>query len=201
MTRLRNWQHERFAQELSKRLCACMKAPQARTEAYAAAGYPVGSAIVDNARKLACRDDVRARVAELNAVAFEVNDITREWCTLILKRKVDGFNFDDFLSGKPGDADRCFDLSKATREHLAMLSELTIEDETEFGGEDEAPRRVRKIKLKGHDVKGIVDTIAKLRGFTTDKVALTNATGDGPANITVSWKDPEPAKPADAKAA
>ena len=68
---------ERFAQEL-----ALMKSP---VEASRAAGYPAGTSFNSNARKRACRADVKARVAELQGKEAELVGVDSAWVQRRLK--------------------------------------------------------------------------------------------------------------------
>jgi len=207
MGALRNWQHEKFAKELSRRLCAGEDRGKGglgrvRTAAYVEV-YGESEYAATNARRQANRKDVSARVLELNQRAADLAEVDAAWCVLELKRRVANFNLDDYLAPPAADGTRYFDISRASREQLGRLAELSMEDETVLGGEGEPDRRIRKTRLKPYDAAGVIGLIARIQGcLAPEKVAATNTTGDGPAEIVhrFRWLDPEP-DPPDSQAA
>lgn len=193
MPALRNRQHEIVAQELA--------AGRSAEEASATAGYPAGSSFAANARKRAQREDIKARVMEIRAPAIERSaegaGLSCEYMLARLRHLSD-FNVEDYLSRPDRRGRRFFDIGRVPREVLGRLAELQL-DETTQGGGKRRKRVVLRTKLKGHDPVAIFTLAARLQGLIKDKTALTNPDGDGPAEITVSWKPPAPT--GDAKAA
>jgi hypothetical protein len=61
---LKSPRHEKYAQELVINLASLMPRGKAKHQAALAAGF-TGSAVADNARRLAQRDDLKARMREL----------------------------------------------------------------------------------------------------------------------------------------
>lgn len=179
MPQLRNWDHERFARGVSLRLCSdapleggegeainrrvAKRVKVARTEAYIDV-YGASKHAADNARRLANAKDVRRRISELANEALEVADITPAWCLLQVKRRIDGFNVDDYLSGGGSGFERFFNIDNCTREELAKLSELSISEEI-LGAGEETFRKVRTTKIKPYDPFVGVALIAKLKGM------------------------------------
>ena len=117
---LPNLAHERFAQAVHRRIFAGAAVKQARTEAYREAGFTsADSCIADNARKLAGRVEVKARIAELAAVAAELAAVDASYVLLHYKRIVES-NIDDYLSPPDEQGRRFIDLGKVPRDKLAV---------------------------------------------------------------------------------
>lgn len=187
MSLLANHQWEKFCQELHRRELEGMAAKQARDEAYAAAGYLGQQKYLSaNARKLTQKPEIKKRLGELRTRSAELAEIDAGWCLLKLKRRVeliDDFNLDDYLTEAVADgAARYFDISQASRDQLARLSELNIEEEILDAGE-ETMRHVRKTRLKGHtDIEAAIGLIARIQGYAKpDKVAFTDPSGKNAA--------------------
>lgn len=77
------------------------------------------------------------------------------------------------------DGDPYVDLSKASPEFLASISEATIEDFTDSREVDEQgetiKRDVRRVKVKMHSKLGALTTLAKHHGLLTEKLEVTVA--------------------------
>lgn len=169
MGALHNADHERYAQELSRRLCAGEKQAVARTGAYVEV-FGESPNAPHNARRLANQKPVKDRVAWLNKRAFdteELADIDRQWCMLQLVRRIRDYNPDDYLGPKdPVTGRRHFDVSSCSREQLAKLAELYMEEEVIVGKDENDPTKtVRKTRIKPYDATAAVALIAKLGGF------------------------------------
>jgi hypothetical protein len=193
MGALLNHDHERFCQELRKRILAGEKRASARVGAYRATMY-TGKAIDDtalspNARRLANRKDVAARLGELDDFAAKLAGIDSGWALLKLKKLADAienFNLDDYLGPVNDKGRRYFDLSRVPPEKLAILSELAIDDTTivkpslEEGEPDEI-HHSRKMKLKGPakaDMVGPIALMARIAGWEAPKkIAPTDKDG------------------------
>ncbi len=193
MGALGNHDHERFCQAAHARLWAGEKRAKALTGAYRETMYTGtagdDAALAPNARRLANRKDVAARIRELNEFAAKLAGIDSGWALLKLKRLADdieGFNLDDFLGPVNDKGRRYYDLSKVPPEKLRLLSELSIEDTTIVKpGEGEAdPDEVhhhRKMKLRGPAKADLVSPIAlmaRIAGWEAPKkIAATDKDG------------------------
>ena len=175
---LPNLAHERFAQAVHRRIFAGAAVKPARTEAYREAGFTsADSCIADNARKLAGRVEVKARIAELAAVAAELAAVDASYVLLHYKRIVEG-NVDDYLSAPDEQGRRTLDLGKVPRDKLALLTELYQEEVYETQGKDEPPVLIRKIKIKREDRIAALLGIRQMCGLDMPKkVAVTDSKG------------------------
>lgn len=106
-----------------------------------------------------------------------------------LRRKVTGeykklalSNLQDYFSPAP-DGSYFVDLSKASREQWACISEIVTDEYIESDGED--GKKVRKTRVKLHDKKGALDSLARTLGMFVDKTELT-AEGGAPFTVVVS---------------
>lgn len=190
---LGNFDHERFCQAAHKRIWAGERHVAAYHAAYREAIYrgsdPDEQTIAPNVRKLRNRKEVKARLNELADISAKLAGIDPAWAMVQLKMRVADFNLDDYLTPRMEGAQRFFDISATSREQLGKLSEITIEEDIVEAGED-TMRKVRKIKLKPYDPASIIGLMARIAGWEAPKkVAQTNPDGDGPAEITVTWKE------------
>lgn len=196
---LPNPDHERFCQEVHRRILAREKRTQAWTAAYRAHVY-TGEAdtpdekIAPNARRLVQQKHIRARLQEIGNFAAMLAGIDRDWALVELKKEaeaVKSFNLDDYLTPPDADGYRFYDLSLADRDQLGMLTEMTIESETRPGKEEgEQDRTIHKIKLKGpnkvHDRVAILRLMADIAGWNApQKVAATDPSGNNAAPLQV----------------
>lgn len=178
---LGNFDHERFCQAAHKRIWAGERHVAAYHAAYRETIYrgadPDEQAIAPNVRKLRNRKEVKARLAELADVAAKMAGLDAGLAMLQLKARIWDFNLDDYLSPRGDGFQRFFDISNATREQMGKLSEMTIEEEIVDAGED-TMRKVRKIKLKGHDPASVIGLMARIGGWEAPKkVAPTTPDG------------------------
>ncbi|SDD94510.1 hypothetical protein SAMN05216337_1017116 [Bradyrhizobium brasilense] len=196
MPALGNLDHERFCQALHKRVWNGEKQSTARAAAYRDTMYrgenPDSASIAHNARRLANRRPIVARLAELAEFSAKLAGVDSGWAMVKLKQLADaieGFNLDDYLAPPDANGERYYDLSRVPREKLAMLTELGIEDEIETIGEvadkkgkmQPVQRRTRKIKLKGPskvDMVGPIALMARIAGWEAPKkIAATTPEG------------------------
>lgn len=192
MGALGNHDHERFCQAAHGRIWAGEKRAQALPAAYRETMYTGtaadDAAIAPNARRLANRKDVAARLKELDEYSAKLAGIDSGWALLKLKRlteDIEGFNLDDYLGPANDRGRRYYDLSKVPPEKLRLLSELTIEDTTitkpgEEGEADEVHHH-RKMKLRGPAKADLVSPIAlmaRIAGWEAPKkIAATDKDG------------------------
>lgn len=192
MGALGNHDHERFCQAVHSRIWAGEKRAQALPAAYRETMYTGtvadDAALAPNARRLANRKDVGARLKELHEFSAKLSGVDVGWAMLKLKRLVEdieGFNLDNYLGPANAQGRRYYDLSKVPPEKMRLLSELTIEDTTivkpgEEGAEDEVHHH-RKMKLRGPQLGDMVPPIAQMGRFAgweaPKKIAATDKDG------------------------
>ena len=183
---LRNPKHERFCQELHKLIWAGRKVKASRASAYQIVGYETKPKYVsDNARKLANRPDVKARLDELSEQSATLAECDAGWAMVHLKALATA-NLDDYLGPVDSDGHRYFELGNVSREKLGMLSELSQEETTEAVGLADDLRHVRKVKLKLHDKVGVFGLMARIAGWLAPaKVAATTPDGTQAAPLQV----------------
>lgn len=192
MGALGNHDHERFCQAAHSRIWGGEKRAQALPAAYRETMYTKDStddaALAPNARRLANRRDVSARLKELDEFAAKLAGIDAGWALLKLKRlteDIEGFNLDDYLGPVNDKGRRYYDLSKVPADKLRILSELSIKDTTitkpgEEGEADEVHHH-REMKLKGPakaDLVGPIALMARIAGWEAPKkIAPTDKDG------------------------
>ena len=180
METLPNFLHERFCQELHKRLWAGEKQSEARLQAYRETMYrgsnPDNNALKPNTRRLCQRPEVKARLTALAERAATLAAIESGWGMIqakVLFDECDAHNLDDFLTTKDEFGRRHFDISNATREQLGRLTELSIEP-SKYG---------TKIKIKGPDrytaKPAILALIGRWAGWEAPKKIAATTTDGG----------------------
>ena len=207
---LANPNHERFCQEVHRRILQREPRGAAQTAAYrehiytgdkAAAG---DNQLAPNAKRLVQQKHIRERIKELADFTAKLAGLDQSWLMVELKQEaeaVKAFNLDDYLGPPDALGNRYYDLGNVPRAKLALLTELTIESSHESGAsKDDEGREIRKVKLKGPnkvpDRVAILRLMAEIAGWKAPtKIAPTNPQGDGPGVLEVCWKDPEPAAP------
>lgn len=177
---LQNFLHERFCQALHVRLWSGEKQSKARLAAYREHIYRGTNsddrALLPNTRKLCGREDVKARLIELAERSATLAAIEGGWIMIQAKNlldEIDQHNLDDFLTPKDEFGKRDIDVSRASREQLARLTELAIEP-GKYG---------TKIKIKGPDrysaKPAILALIARVGGYEAPKkIAPTDKDGN-----------------------
>lgn len=169
---LGNFDHERFCQAAHKRIWAGERHVAAYHAAYREAIYrgadPNEKAIAANVRKLRNRKEVKARIKELAEYSAKLAGCDPAWAMVQLKIRVEDYNLDDYLTPRIEGMQRFIDISSATREQLAKLSEVTIEEDIVEAGED-SMRKVRKVKIKPYDPASIIGTMARIAGWMAPK--------------------------------
>jgi hypothetical protein len=181
MGALGNPKHERFCQEVHKRIWAGGAVSDSRTEAYKLVGFDSSdTCVADNARKLANRKDVKARLAELAEYAAKLAGIDAAWGMVKLRQLVE-FNLDDFLSPPDAMGYRYFDLSEVPSEKIGLLAELSLEQVHEAGAtKDDPGREIRKVRLKGSDRISALSLMAKIGGWEAPVRKEITGAGGGP---------------------
>jgi hypothetical protein len=201
---LANPDHERFCQEVHRRILVERETrAKAQTAAYRLCIYTgkenaLDDAIAPNARKLAQKKHVRARIRELGEFAAKLAGIDRDWALVELKMEaeaVKGFNLDDYLGPPDELGNRYYDLSGVSREKLGMLVEYSMESAHEAGATKGDPgREIRKVRLKGPnkvpDRVAILRLMAEIAGWKAPtKIAPTTPEGDMLPIMDVSDED------------
>lgn len=198
-----NPDHERFCQEVHRRIMEREPQGQARTAAYREHIHTPGDKpstdeqLAANARRLAGQKQIRQRIAELADFAAKLAGIDASWAMVELKSllaEVRGFNLDDYLGPPDEEGNRYYDLSSVSREMLGRLTEYSIESATEFDGKYKEPRQIRKVRIKGPskapEAVAILALMARIQGWEAPKkIAPTNAAGDGPAEVNLNTTD------------
>ncbi len=198
MPTLGNHQHEKFCQEAHRLIWTGTKRKDALDQAYKSAGYEGDQKYLsDNARKLANRTDVKARLAELSEYAATMAGLDAGWAQLKLKALVES-NLDDYLAPPDANGVRRFDLSKVSREKLGLLLELAQDEETDIDEETGDETRIRKIRIKRSDPIAALALMAKIAGWLAPEKQQHNLGAETlEALVTKSFeKPPEPAKEA-----
>lgn len=160
MSQLPNTRHERFAQEIA--------AGKSLEDAHRAAGYKGDRRNADALRKrkdisrrihtiLHTRDHIEAKAVER---AIERTAITKQRVLEELA-KIGFANMADYtrLVGE----ERVIDLSETTRDQLAAVQEISVEDFKD--GRGAGARDVRRVKLKLGDKKGALVDIGREIGM------------------------------------
>lgn len=178
---LRNPAHERFCHAVRDRMLDGDSRAVACTAAYVEVIYdPADSrasgsdtAIPANARRLANRPEVKARIQELADHESYVASIDRAWLLLQARKDYERnakVNLDDYLTAPDEDGKRQIDLSGLSRDKLGVLTIETIEPDS------------GKCKLRGPskaDQLALLTFIERVGGFGAPaKVASTDAAGN-----------------------
>jgi phage terminase small subunit len=150
------------------------------TRAYRAA-YPtckLDTTARANGCLLLATTSVQAAIAELQHAAEVSSLVTVNRVILELARM--GFsNMDDYVTRQP-DGSVFIDLSNATRDQMAAVQEITIDEYIEGRGEN--AREVKKIKLKLADKRGPLELIARHIGMLIERREVTGR-GGGPIDL------------------
>lgn len=164
------------------------------TQAATRAGYSPATANEQAARLLA-DVSVQARVAEIQArlaKKFEVTQdrILREYALL-------GFSsLGDFLRVQ-ADGTAYFDLSGLTKDQAATILEYQVDEYTEGkagakgNGKGETGREVKRMKIKLHDKKGALDSMAKHLGMFVERIDARVTTETSEARKLADLMTPE----------
>lgn len=151
------------------------------TQAAIRAGYSKNGADIAAIRLLgntSCAAYIQSIQAKL-AKKFEVTQdrILREYALL-------GFSsLGDFLRVQ-ADGTAYFDLSGLTKDQAATILEYQVDEYTEGkagakgNGKGETGREVKRMKIKLHDKKGALDSMAKHLGMFVEQVKLTTETSE-----------------------
>ena len=132
-----------------------LKNPNA-SQAALVAGYSkktapwIGQALLQKGYIIEALGNISAKVED--KLAISVERVLAEYAKL-------GFvNMADFIEVQRDGTAYC-DLSRLTRDQAAAIQEINTEEYVEGKGEDSRP--VRKVKIKLHDKKGSLDSIAR----------------------------------------
>ena len=149
------------------------------TQAAIRAGYSEKGATSRGSQLLA-NVNVAAEVTERQKAISEKLEITRDDIARELYKL--GFsNMEDYMYVGEDGFPR-LDLSELTRDQAAAITELNVETYYEGKGDKAVP--VKKAKVKIHDKRGALDTLAKLLGHNmAEKHEVTGADG-GPIEYT-----------------
>lgn len=168
---LGNFDHERFCEAVHRRIWGGEKRATAIVAAYRETMYrgeatAEDQALAPNARRLANRQDVSARLAELAQRSAVLAELDASWALVQLKRYTQ-FNVADYLT-EPNEAGvRFFNIGSVPHEKMALLSELTLEEFTE--GRGAAATDLRRTKIKGYDPIQALSLMARIAGWESPK--------------------------------
>ena len=71
------------------------------------------------------------------------------------------------------DGSAWIDMSAITEDQKSALAEYNVETYKELGNDDEPGREVKKAKIKFHDKKAALDSLARIRGMFKDKLEVS----------------------------
>lgn len=168
---LSNPRHELFAQELAKGKSA--------TAAYIAAGYE-GSRF--NAARLATNDNVADRVEELLLAGAKRAEVTVERVV----REYARIGFSDIrravswraLTTETGEEDEDGVPSSTTINEVALVGSEEIDRDTAAAIAEISQTKEGALKVKFHDKKGALDSMARHLGMFVDKTEIHHTHGD-----------------------
>jgi phage terminase small subunit len=161
------------------------------TQAAVRAGY--GPAAAEKASfRLLRLPEVRRRVQEAEEARRERNAITADRIRAELAR-VAFANLADLIRIQP-DGAAVIDLTDATRQQLAALGEITVDEYTE--GRGDAAREVKRVKVKLHDKLGALDKLAKIERLYVERVEHSGPGGAPIAFDTIRRVIVDPKTPA-----
>jgi hypothetical protein len=202
---LANPNHERFCQEVHRRMLARESRGQARTSAYREHIYTGDKAISDeelapNARRLAGQRHIRDRIQEIADFTAKLAGIDASWAMVEAKtlfEAIKGFNLDHYLGLPDEEGNRYYDLSEVPPEKLALLTEMTIESATEGNlMKGEPIRFIRKVKLRGPskapEMIAILALMARIQGWEAPKKA--EVTGKDGVPLVPEYSDEDRAR-------
>jgi len=152
------------------------------TQAAIAAGYaPKGAHVT--ASRLLKRAKIKEAIAKRNAEIMAKYDFTPDRIIRELA-KIAAVNLEDFIA-KQDDGSVIIDFSTATREQMAGLAGIDVEEYTEGRGEN--ARGVKKIRVKPGDKKGALVELAKLaRMYPAERTEVTGADGGPITAVTLN---------------
>lgn len=180
------------AQEL-----ACQERARGLTQEVAmqAAGYSVDNTASNNASRFFRQPHIRARVARIKLRRAVLADLDEAKVLANLNaiaktgHTIGNANLDDFFAHNDKGQRIGIELTDVSRKKMAALGEVTVEQYTEGPRDNPETIKRTKIRLKGAgDAIAANELIGKYLGMWPSKTALTNLDGDGPAEVTVTWK-------------
>ena len=116
--------------------------------------------------ELLSNPDIAAAVQEAQEERAQSTGVTAERVVNELA-KLAFANLGDYFQMASGE-DPYIDLSNVTRDQLAALTEIQVDDYTDGRGED--ARDVRRVKIKMADKKAALELLGKHLGMFTDRV-------------------------------
>jgi phage terminase small subunit len=144
------------------------------TQAAIRAGYSRKTAAMLGYQQLQ-KTLVADAIASAQARRSQRTEITADWVLQEL-RKLAASNMGDFMrTGEHGDPH--LDFSALTRDQMAALSEVTVDDFTDGRGDD--ARDVRRVRFKLHDKQAALVNIGRHLGMFTDNLTLRRHPLDG----------------------
>lgn len=145
------------------------------SRAYVEAGYKPGPGVAVSAHHLLRKPNVEHRVHKLKLLRWQALAMTND--ELIAEvSKLGRFNIGSITHVTPA-GDPYIDLSKATPDDLAAITEVSIEDFTDGREVDEEgntiKRDVRRVKVKAPNKVQALTLLARIGGMLKDKVELS----------------------------
>lgn len=137
-------------------------------EAALMAGYESASA-----SQLFKRPDVVAEIERRMNMLSARSKVTAEWITEQLYNIANGGNTLAKYKRVLDDGSIMHDFTGATREELALITDLTVESYMDGKGED--AREVKKFKVSHTEPKSALDSLARILGMFKDKVEVEHS--------------------------
>jgi len=145
------------------------------TQAYLTAGYKAGPAAGVSAHHLLKNPNVEARIHNLRQSKWRELHMTADELLAAMAGQV-RFSMGNIVHITP-DGDPYIDLSKASPDDMACLTEVSIEDFTDGREVDEdgntIKRDVRRVKVKAPNKMAAATLLARNLGLLKDRVEVT----------------------------
>lgn len=101
-------------------------------------------------------------------IDFRTDDVTEAWI-IEQYRKLANANLGNLLEIQE-DGSAWLDMTAATADDKAALSEYHVETYQELGDEDHPGHVVKKARIKFHDKKAALDSLSRIKGMFKDKL-------------------------------
>lgn len=182
MGALGNFDHERFCEIAHRRIWSGEKRATAITAAYREVIYrgenSDDKALAPDARRLANRKDIKARLIEKADYASKLSGIDAGWALVQLKGFVE-CNLDDYLTPAIPGEPRFVDISRATREQVGRLIEVSTEENIVKGRGEENPWVIRRTRIKKAEPTQALALMSRIAGWDApQKIAATDPSGE-----------------------
>ncbi len=128
----------------------------------------------EKASRLLARGKVEARVEQIKADALARHQITVDRIMAEYTRTAFA-NMADYVTVQD-DGTAYVDLTDVSRDQMAALNEMTVDEYTEGRGDNS--RNVKRVKVKLGDKKGSLDSLARIMGLFVDKHQVTGKDGE-----------------------